>query len=377
MVGDPKQMPPTSFFQKGPDEEAEVEDLESILDECLHAGLMSCFLGWHYRSRHESLIAFSNHRYYEGGLNVFPAAALTDRLGVSFVYVPDGVYEASGSRTNRREAERVADIVMRWMADPECAGKSIGVVTFSEAQRDLVEDLVDERREAAPELEARFAEQGDEPFFVKNLENVQGDERDAIVFSVGYAPDANGKFNMVFGPLSNQGGERRLNVAITRAKEKIVVVSSIHARQIDTDRVSRQGPADLRAFLDYAEKGYRIALPQADAANDRFAEEVAATLEKAGAKVSRDVGCGGNRVDVAVRAPGDDARYVMGVMCDGRSYAGARTARDRDCLRDDVLASLGWNVVHVWAVDWAYDRARAEKRILEELKKATTRKEQK
>ena len=377
VVGDPKQMPPTSFFQKGPDEEAEVEDLESILDECLHAGLMSCFLGWHYRSRHESLIAFSNHRYYEGGLNVFPAAALTDRLGVSFVHVPDGVYEASGSRTNRREAEKVADIVMRWMADPECAGKSIGVVTFSEAQRDLVEDLVDERREAAPELEARFAEQGDEPFFVKNLENVQGDERDAIVFSVGYAPDANGKFNMVFGPLSNQGGERRLNVAITRAREKIVVVSSIHGRQIDTDRVSRQGPADLRAFLDYAEKGYRIVLPQADATNDRFAEEVAATLEKAGAKVSRDVGCGGNRVDVAVRDPSDDARYVMGVTCDGRGYAGARTARDRDQLRDEVLASLGWNVVHVWAVDWAYDRARAEKRLLEEFEKTTNGKEQK
>ena len=182
---------------------------------------------------------------------------------------------------------------------------------------------------------------------------------------------------MVFGPLSNQGGERRLNVAITRAREKIVVVSSIHGRQIDTDRVSRQGPADLRAFLDYAEKGYRIVLPQADDANDRFAEEIAATLEKAGAKVSRDVGCGGNRVDVAVRDPEDDAKYVMGVTCDGRGYAGARTARDRDRLRDEVLTSLGWNVVHVWAVDWAYDRARAEKRLLEEFKKTTIRKEQK
>jgi superfamily I DNA and/or RNA helicase len=377
VVGDPKQMPPTSFFQKGADEEAEVEDLESILDECLHAGLMSCFLGWHYRSRHESLIAFSNHRYYEGGLHIFPAAALSDRLGVSFVHVPDGVYEASGSRTNRREAEKVADIVMRWMAAPECEGKSIGVVTFSEAQRDLVEDLVDERRAANPDLEARFAEQGDEPFFVKNLENVQGDERDAIVFSVGYAPDANGKFNMVFGPLSNQGGERRLNVAITRAKEKIVVVSSIHGRQIDTDRVSRQGPADLRAFLEYAEKGYRIVLPQSDAENDRFAEEVSATLERAGAKVSRDVGCGGNRVDVAVRDPDDDAKYVMGVMCDGKGYAGERTARDRDSLRDSVMSSLGWNIVHAWVVDWAYDRARSEKKLLEEFEKATKRKEQK
>lgn len=375
VVGDPKQMPPTSFFQKGADEEAEVEDLESILDECLHAGVPSSFLGWHYRSRHESLIAFSNQRYYEGGLQIFPAASLTDRLGVSFVYVPDGVYEASGSRTNKREAETVADFVMKWMADPECAGKSIGVVTFSEAQRDLIEDLVDERRSEHPELEPRFAEQENEPFFVKNLENVQGDERDAIVFSVGYAPDANGKFNMVFGPLSNQGGERRLNVAITRAKEKIVVVSSIHGHQIDVDRISRQGPADLRAFLEYAEKGYRIALPQRDLEKDRFAEEVASVLEHAGAKVARAVGCGGSRVDVAVRDPEDGSRYVLGVICDGIDYAGARTARDRDSLRDSVLASLGWNIVHAWVEDWAYDRARAEKRLLEAFEKATKRKE--
>ena len=377
VVGDPKQMPPTSFFQKGADEEAEAEDLESILDECLHAGVPSSFLGWHYRSRHESLIAFSNQRYYEGGLQIFPAASLSDRLGVSFVHVPDGVYDASGSRTNRREAETVADFVMRWMADPKCAGKSIGVVTFSEAQRDLVEDLVDERRSEHPELEARFAEQEGEPFFVKNLENVQGDERDAIVFSVGYAPDANGKFNMVFGPLGNQGGERRLNVAITRAKEKIVVISSIHGRQIDVDRISRQGPADLRAFLEYAEKGYRIALPLGKMKADRFAEEVASVLERAGAKVARDVGCGGSRVDVAVRDPEDASRYVLGVVCDGACYAGARTARDRDFLRDSVLASLGWNIVHAWVEDWAYDRARAEKRLLDAFEKAAKRKDRK
>jgi hypothetical protein len=372
VVGDPKQMPPTSFFQKGGGEEAEVEDLESILDECLHAGVPSSFLGWHYRSRHESLIAFSNQRYYGGGLQIFPAAALTDRLGVSFVHVPDGVYEASGSRTNRREAETVADFVVSWMANPACVGKSIGVVTFSEAQRDLVEDLVDERRAARPALERRFAEQEGEPFFVKNLENVQGDERDAIVFSVGYAPDANGRFNMVFGPLGNQGGERRLNVAITRAREKIVVVSSIHGHQIDVGRISRQGPADLRAFLEYAERGYRIALPQDAGERDCFADEVASALERVGAKVARDVGCGGSRVDVAVRDPRDASRYVLGVICDGAGYAGARIARDRDNLRDAVLSSLGWNVVHAWVEDWAYDRPHAERRLLEAFERAVS-----
>ena len=375
VVGDPKQLPPTSFFQKGADEEEENEDLESILDECLHAGLMSCFLGWHYRSRHESLIAFSNHRYYGNRLHLFPAASLSDRMGVSFVHVPDGVYDASGTRTNRREAEVVADLVVARLQDPACADKSIGVVTFSEAQRNLIEDIIDERRAEHPELEPKFAGREGEEFFVKNLENVQGDERDAIVFSIGYAPDANGKFNMVFGPLSNQGGERRLNVAITRAREKIVVVSSIHGHQIDVERTSTQGPADLRAFLEYAEKGYKIALPHERTRDDGFAAEVAAVLERAGAKVARDVGCGGTRVDVAVRDPEDSARYVFGVVCDGCGYAAELTARDRDRLRDDVLFSLGWNVHHVWIVDWAYDRERAEKRLLEAFNQSINRKE--
>ena len=372
VVGDPKQLPPTNFFQKGADEEDGNEDLESILDECLHAGLMSCSLDWHYRSRHESLIAFSNHRYYGNRLHLFPAASLSDRMGVSFVHVPDGVYDASGTRTNRREAEVVADLVIARLQDPACADKSIGVVTFSEAQRDLVEDIIDERRAEYPELEPKFVGREGEEFFVKNLENVQGDERDAIVFSIGYAPDANGRFNMVFGPLSNQGGERRLNVAITRAREKIVVVSSIHGHQIDVERTSTQGPADLRAFLEYAEKGYTIALPHEKTCDDGFAAEVAAVLERAGAKVARDVGCGGTRVDVAVRDPDDKARYVFGVVCDGCGYAAELTARDRDRLRDEVLSSLGWNVHHVWIVDWAYDRERAEKRLIEAFERSKT-----
>ncbi len=374
VVGDPKQLPPTSFFQKGPGEEEACEDLESVLDECLHAGFMSCFLDWHYRSRHESLIAYSNDRYYGNRLHVFPAAVQSGRMGVDFVHVPDGVYEARGRRVNRREAEVVADQVVQYMQDPANESKTIGVVTFSEAQRNLIEDILDDRRAAHPELERKFCGQGDEGFFVKNLENVQGDERDAIVFSIGYAPDATGTFNMVFGPLGNQGGERRLNVAITRAREKIVVVSSIHGRQIDTSRVNTQGPRDLRAFLDYAEKGHRIALPGGNPAKDGFADEVAAALEKAGANVVRGVGSGDMRIDVAVCDPADEARYVLGVMCDGRGYAAELTTRDRDRLRDDVLASLGWNILHVWIVDWAYDRAAAEKRLMDAFREATNKK---
>jgi hypothetical protein len=367
VVGDPKQLPPTSFFQKGPNEDVEIENLESILDECLYAGIKSCSLDWHYRSRHESLIAFSNHRYYENKLHIFPAASMSDQVGVSFVHVADGVYDASATRTNRREAEVVADIVIRHMQDPDSAKKSIGVVAFSEAQRSLIEDMVDERRVQYPELDERFSDSEDEGFFVKNLENVQGDERDTVVFSVGYAPDANGKFNMVFGPLSCQGGERRLNVAITRAREKIVVVSSIHGYQIDVERVGSRGPADLRAFLEYAEKGYKIALPLEKTSVDGFADEVAAVLERAGAKTARDVGCSGTRIDVAVRDPDDGSKYIFGVVCDGIGYGMERTARDRDRVRDEVLSSLGWNIHHVWIVDWAYDREKAEKKLIENI----------
>ena len=373
VVGDPKQLPPTSFFPKGPNEDVEIENLESILDECLYAGIKSCSLDWHYRSRHESLIAFSNHRYYENKLHIFPAASMSDQVGVSFVHVADGVYDASATRTNRREAEVVADIVIRHMQDPASAEKSIGVVAFSEAQRSLIEDMVDERRVQYPELDERFSDSEDEGFFVKNLENVQGDERDTVVFSVGYAPDANGKFNMVFGPLSCQGGERRLNVAITRAREKIVVVSSIHGYQIDAERVSSQGPADLRAFLEYAEKGYKIALPLEKTSVDGFADEVAVVLERAGAKTARDVGCSGTRIDVAVRDPDDGSKYIFGVVCDGIGYGMERTARDRDRVRDEVLSSLGWNIHHVWIVDWAYDREKAEKKLIENYNKFTNK----
>lgn len=378
VVGDPMQLPPTNFFQKGVGEDEECEDLESILDECLHAGIVSLSLDWHYRSRHESLITFSNRRYYGNRLHVFPAASSSGRMGVDFVHVEDGVYEAGGSRTNRREAETVADIVLGRIADPACADQTIGVVTFSEAQRNLIEDVIDERREEHPELEDRFAEmERREPFFVKNLENVQGDERDTIIFSIGYAPDANGKFNMAFGPLCNQGGERRLNVAITRAKEKIIVVSSIHSWQIDTGKTTMRGPSDLRTFLEYAEKGH-VTMSEGDAAgDDGFAEEIASVLARHGANVSRNVGCGECRIDIAVRDPECESKYLFGVVCDGGGYAAEKTARDRDRLRDEVLSSLGWNVRHAWIVDWAYDRERAEQTLLDAFDGDTKRKETK
>ena len=377
VVGDPKQMPPTNFFQKGESEaDAEdgdvPEDLESILDECLAAGVYSAHLNWHYRSRHESLITFSNHNYYDDRLNTFPCARTTPRLGVRFEFVEGGVYDRRATRTNEKEARALVDYIFARAKEPGYKPRSIGVVTFSQAQQELIEDLVDARREGDPSLEALFAEDAPEPFFVKNLENVQGDERDVILFSVGYAPDADGKFAMNFGPLNRDGGERRLNVAVTRAKEQVVVFSSIHGSQIDLSRTSATGAAHLRSFLDYAEKQGGRASSRAEtggrassraATAESFPATVAAFLREHKWEVDEQVGASAFRIDLGVRRPDGDG-YLLAIECDGPAYAAQRTVRDRDELRASVLKGLGWYVTRIWSVDWALDRKRAEESLL-------------
>ena len=370
VVGDPKQMPPTNFFQKGDADAVEDggEDLESILDECLAAGLHSAYLSWHYRSRHESLIAFSNHNYYDDRLCTFPAAKTTPRLGVAYHYVEDGVYDAKASRTNRAEAEALVDYVFSCLADSSRKRRSAGVVTFSMAQKDLIEDIIEERRSANPRFEDYFTDDAEEPFFVKNLENVQGDERDVILFSVGYAKGPDGRFMMNFGPLNRSGGERRLNVAVTRAKEQVVVFASCKGAELDLSRTQAVGAAHLKAFLEYAERGgVAVASDAAKSRRDACADEVAAFLSQHGYAVERNVGCSGYRIDVGVRCSDKGDGYLAAIECDGDSYASALTTRDRDELRASVLRSLGWNVVHVWAADWALDRKRGEERLLKEL----------
>ena len=368
VVGDPKQMPPTSFFQKADtegedDDEAAQEDMESILDECLAAGVFSSHLNWHYRSRHESLIAFSNHNYYDDRLYTFPAANRSPSLGVRFQFVADGIYDRKASRTNEKEARALVDWVFDHVKAPGYKPRSVGVVTFSEAQKDLIENLFEERREKDPSIESFFSDENPEPFFVKNLENVQGDERDVILFSVGYAADKDGKLAMNFGPLNRTGGERRLNVAVTRAKEQVVVFASIHGSQIDLSRTSAVGAAHLKSFLEFAEKGTDAA-PQTEAKdNGAFPKAVAEFLRGKGYKVDERVGTGACRIDLAVKKPGADD-YLLAIECDGPSYASQLTVRDRDQLRPSVLKSLGWKLTRLWSVDWALDRTRAENALL-------------
>lgn len=378
VVGDSKQLPPTRFFERTSAADIDEDDvdldlpdeLESVLDEARAAGLPRLGLEWHYRSQHESLIHFSNRRYYEGKLATFPSAASSvDNLGLALRHV-HGVYDRARTRTNPIEAEAVVAEIARRFADPELSRRSIGVVTFSSPQQKLVEDLLDALRRERPEFE-RFFHVGDdnpEAVFVKNLENVQGDERDAILFSICYGPDRSGRTAMNFGPLNQAGGERRLNVAVTRARRELIVFTSLSAPGIDQNRTRARGVLDLKAFLDFAERGpvaleaeVRAARPTPRSAP--LEDALADALRARGHHVETQVGCGGFRVDIAVRDPDAPGTFVLGIGCDGANYRAARTARDRDRLRAEVLERLGWRLERVWSQDFMEQPQRELERL--------------
>ena len=359
MVGDPKQLPPSAFFDRaGTDEDDEdVEaDLESILDECIGANLPTRSLNWHYRSRHESLIAFSNEKYYDSKLVTFPSP-LTDDRAVS-LHAIAGTYEKGGSRTNPIEARAlVADLLAR-MSAPGFAesGLTIGVVTFNAEQQKLIEDLLDDACRADPRLERYFADSELEPVFVKNLESVQGDERDIIYFSTTFGPDAAGQLSMNFGPLNRQGGERRLNVAITRARHALRVFTSLRAEKMDLARTQAKGVHDLKHFLEFAERGVRALVEarpdhQTDA-DTSLEHSIAAALASRGWQVETHIGASSFRIDLAVIDPDAPGSYLAAITCDGVNYQRNATAKDRDKLREQVLQGLGWVLLRVWAMDW-------------------------
>ncbi len=374
VVGDPKQLPPTNFFNRadeGADDEtgSEFEDLESILDELLSSGLRHKRLQWHYRSRNEGLIAFSNRHYYANDLLTFPSPDVSSS-GVHFRPVAAN-YDKGRSRTNPGEAAAlVAELVSR-LRDPARGERSFGVVTFSQAQQQLVENLLDEQRRLHPEIERHFGDEPPvegEPVFVKNLENVQGDERDVILFSICYGPDESGRVSMNFGPLNRDGGERRLNVAITRAKEEIVVFSTLHSDQIDLSRTRARGVRDLKYFLEYAERGPRALTPLEATTTEPtedsdFEQFIASRLRNQGYDVRRRVGCSDYQVNLAVIDPSAPDRYVLGMGWDGRTYRDAATARDRDKLRQSVMEGLGWKLIRLWSADWWHDPARELKKL--------------
>ncbi|WP_290797541.1 DUF3320 domain-containing protein [Flavihumibacter sp. UBA7668] len=354
VVGDPKQMPPTNFFSTNQidEENIEKEDLESILDDCLALSMPSQYLLWHYRSKHESLIAFSNAHYYENRLLTFPSP---DDIQSRVNYIPvEGIYDRSNTRQNKMEAEAVVNEVIRRLSDPVSSKKSIGIVTFSSTQQILINDQLDKLLSTRPDLE-KLAMESEEPLFIKNLENVQGDERDIILFSTCYGPDAEGKISLNFGPINREGGWRRLNVAVSRAREEMLVFSSLRSDQIDLRRTASEGVSNLKAFLSYAEKG-KMSLavntihPKRN--EDSFEEVVALALRQHGYMVHTHVGTSSYKIDIAVVDPQNEHHYLLGIVTDGKNYYQAGTNRDREIVQIDVLKGLGWNVFKLWSTEW-------------------------
>lgn len=375
VAGDDKQLPPTSFFARADieseEEEDDIGDFESILSLCKSVNMPNKRLRWHYRSRREPLIAFSNKHFYDGDLVTFPSVRDASSDAVRLVYVPDGLWS---DRKNLPEARRVAELVVEhFRGKPD---KSLGVIAFNATQQQAIEDAIYDLRRSSPVIDVLLKESTHEPLFIKNLENVQGDERDVILLSFGYGKNEAGKFIKNFGPLSKPGGERRLNVAVTRAREAVSLVASVRASDMDLSGSTSIGAQLLRAYLEYAEHGVdsmsRTIVETQGECDSPFEEEVAAALIRHGLEPIPQVGCGGFRIDLALKHPAHPGLYCLGIECDGATYHSSKTARDRDRIRQSILEGLGWRICRVWSTDWIRNPDLQIRRVLAAYEMAST-----
>jgi len=377
VMGDSRQLPPTTFFDQIGGEESDEEeestagitDMESLLHVCKQS-FVTKRLRWHYRSRHESLIAVSNAEFYDGTLQVFPSPMHdTEDVGLSFVHVEDSVYERGKAGVNRGEAKAVAEAVIDYYR--RFPNKTLGVATFSTKQQELIRREVDLLLRDNPDVESLMRPENGEHFFVKNLETVQGDERDSMLISIGYGFDENHRLSRNFGPLNQTDGERRLNVLITRARERCVVFANFRGYDLPVESDTPDGVAALSAFLTYAETRNAAPLSAGEDISpdvaDFFPETVARMLEDNGYTVARNVGCAGFRIDLAVLHPETEGVYMAGILCDGPFYWSAADARDRDRLRGQVLEGLGWNLIRIWSPEWFQHPASCTKVLLDFL----------
>ena len=384
VVGDDLQLPPTRFFDKhiaddGEDEDTEanlVGDMESILGLFSARNAPERMLRWHYRSLHTSLIAVSNHVFYNNKLIIFPNPyEAREDIGLIYHHNPDTVYDRGGSRTNPEEARIVAEKVMEHARSrPDL---TLGVATFGGPQMTAIQDQLEILRREDPSCETFFNAHPQEPFFVKNLENVQGDERDVIFISIGYGRDANGHLTMNFGPLNQKGGERRLNVLITRARQRCEVFSNLTADDIDLSRTTghdgelSRGVEAFKRYLKYAETGeLDIPILTGREADSPFEIEVADALNRLGYQVDRQIGSVGYSIDLGVKDSERPGRYLLGIECDGATYHSAQSARDRDRLRQQVLEGLGWRIHRIWSTDWFKRENHELKKAAEEIEAA-------
>jgi len=376
VAGDRQQLPPTNFFHAIESDEFEDDEdntvdasFESILNAFDSCGFRPLMLNWHYRSKDESLIAYSNYHFYDNRLYTFPnSAANSPTTGLKFIHVKDGVYKRGvGARHNLKEAMAVAELVREHLTtNPEL---SLGIVSFSVSQRKAIEEAIDLLRKENPELNSLFTYDTEEPVFIKNLENVQGDERDVIILSVGYGKDEAGKMTLNFGPINREGGARRLNVAVTRARYSLKLIASIEPEDIDLSRVDSKGAKLLRNYLEVARDGvkatYKDEKVYTDAEFDSpFEESVYQALTQRGVQLVPQLGVSQYRIDLAVVDPKQPGRYLLGIECDGAMYHSAFTARDRDRLRQQVLEGLGWKIYRIWSRDWIQNRETEIEKVL-------------
>lgn len=378
VAGDPRQMPPTSFFNRGTnagDDDTD-EDLESILDECIGAGVPQHSLTWHYRSRHESLITFSNYRYYGGGLITFPAADTRPSM-VSWHKIKGTYARGKAGRRNPAEAKAIIEEVVQRLTDPAfiASGQSVGIITLNAEQQQLVDDLLDQAQRDYPQIEPFFKHDLAEPVVVKNLETMQGDERDLIILGIGFGPtESNANtMSMNFGPLNREGGWRRLNVAVTRARHEMMVFTSFEPSMIDLNRTSARAVHDLRHFIEFAQRGPK-AIPSAVHGSvgdydSPFEQFVAEGLRTKGWETHPQIGVSRFRIDLGVVHPDRPGDYLVGVECDGATYHSAATARDRDKVRSEILSDLGWTLFRVWSTEWWVNRDGALERLHEAISK--------
>ena len=370
IAGDREQLPPTRFFQKrieAEEGEEEIEDMESFLEDCLALNMPQAYLEWHYRSQHESLIAFSNKMFYDSKMLTFPSPNDQEtRVGMRFV--ENGVYE-KGKRYNAVEAAAVVEEVYRRVMDRRYAGESIGIIAFSISQQNCIEDAMDEMAAKHPKFYQKLNSMSEE-MFIKNLETVQGDERDIILFSIGYGPGRDGTVAQSFGPINRAGGGRRLNVAVSRARYEMLVFSSMRYSDIKLTPTSSTGVRSMKEFLRFAQNNGRFGEQDRTKPSENqstIIEDIATSLKAIGYTSHFSIGNSGFKVDLAVVDPDSPEQYILGILNDGDSYMTSENTRDREFARADVLLRLGWNIMHVWSVDWFFNKKLALKRIADRI----------
>jgi len=377
VMGDSKQLPPTSFFdliveQEYDEDEEEgpgLSDMESILGQCKRS-FPSNLLKWHYRSKHESLIAVSNHEFYDNQLLFYPSPINDpDDLGIKHEYCANTIYDRGKSSVNREEAKIVARACFEHYR--KYPGKSLGVGTFNIKQQNAIEEEIERLKKENQDIESYFdRNKVVEYCFVKNLETIQGDERDVIFISIGFGKDIHGNISLNWGAINQEGGHRRLNVLITRARERCIVFSNFRAADMRVNENSKFGLRAFKTYLAFAENRQLESIkPLGEETESPFEDSVYEFLKENGYEVDMQIGCAGFRVDLGIVDDDKPGTYLVGIECDGAKYHSSPVARDRDRLRQQILESKGWNIYRVWSTDWYRNRKNAETRLLEAVEK--------